>query len=757
MKKSHESKEIIMYDIITDIWRNPGAAYSPMPFWFWNDTLDKDKLVRQMDDFHRKGVDGFVIHPRMGMAGVEYLSDEYFELVRFVCEEAKKRFMLVILYDEGMYPSGSAHGKVVAEDARLAARRLYCQPMTEAIPEGDELCYRLYLKLEDGKLISTSLGPADGHEAYNFILGYTNGTIRGLKEDEDDGRPNAPKAADLLNPAATDAFMRATHEKYYETLKDFFGQTVIGIFTDEPSLTGRCVTMDNGISWSYATIEYFMNEGGEIEQLASLFFETKDKKLKREAEYIYHNALRKNLCDAFYAPMSAWCREKGIALMGHPAESDNCDTMKYFHIPGQDLVWRIVEPGTELTSKDSVMAKLASDCARHQGVSRSSNECFGACGDALNPWNFTPDDMMWTLNFLFARGCSMIIPHAFYYSLRTPLQSNERPPDVGPNAIWWKDYRKISGYIKRMSWLGATGTNNPQAAVLCSSEYVPITSVKPLYEQGYTFNYLTLEDLMTKAHVHDGEIHIDRYEYDIVLIDGRLRLNTDIVKKIGQFVTEGGKMFRGTDFAGFMNKNVKKTSYFEGETHKNLRFTHYTKSGCEFFLFVNEGKEEIVGRFITDISCAAADFDPFTGKTSEMNAEMIDGGFAYAITIPAHSVKVIGMNPKALPNLGKIKKYTLMEIVSLSQGRMTFEYTPAENRMVKLSFTAIHDLAEVTVNGENAGRLMFMPYECDITQYLHDGKNEVAVEVIGSPANIYGKPVAVGFEGCTVRIYDIAD
>ena len=743
-----------MYDILTDIWRNPGASYSPLPFWFWNDTLDRDELVRQMDDFHRKGVDGFVIHPRMGMAGVEYLSDEYFDLVRFVCEEAKKRFMLVVLYDEAAYPSGSAHGKVVEADARLAARRLYCQPETEPVPEEDELLYRLYLQFEDGKLVSSALSPAEGYVGYNFILGYTHGTIRGLTPDEEDGQPNAPLAADLLNAAATGVFLQKTHERYYEVLKEFFGQTVIGIFTDEPSVTGRCARMKGGIAWSYATMEYFMNEGGEIEQIAPLFFETKDNKLGREAKYVYQNALRKNLCEAFYAPMSDWCREHGIALMGHPAESHETATMKYFQIPGQDLVWRMVEPGTELTSKDSVMAKLAADCARHQGISRSSNECFGVCGEAGNPWNFTPDDMMWYLNFLFARGCSMILPHAFYYSLRTPLQSNERPPDVGPGNIWWQDYRKIAGYIKRMSWLGGAGTNNPHAAVLCSADYVPVVPVRPLYEQGYTFNYLTIDDFMEKAHVHDGKICIDRYQYDVILIDGRLRLNAQIVKKLGYFVTEGGKMYRGSAFGNFMRGNVKKTSYFDGETYGNLRFTHYTKSGCPMFLFVNEGLEEIKGRFVTDLSCAAAEFDPFTGKTSPIAGEMTDGGFAYELTIPAHCAKVIGMNPDALPTLGKTEKITIAELTALSADRMTFDYRSADNRIVKLSFTAVHDIAEVTVNGESAGRILFRPYECDITKFLHDGENEIAVSVTGSMANTYGKPVPVGFEGCTVRVYE---
>jgi len=397
---------------------------------------------------------------------------------------------------------------------------------------------------------------------------------------------------------------------------------------------------------------------------------------------------------------------------------------------------------------------VAADAARHQGFTRSSIECFGACGENGNPWNFTPDDMMWYLNFLFARGCGMIIPHAFYYSLKTPLCSDECPPDVGPGNIWWKDYRKIAGYIKRMSWLGIAGTNNPHTAVLCSSEHVPHVAVRTLYEQGYTFNYLTIDELMEKAHVEDGKICIDRYRYDVLLIDGRLRLNPEIVKKVGHFVTQGGKMYRGSTFGDFMRKNVKKTSYFDGDTKGKLRFVHYTKSGCEFFLLVNEGLDEIRGRLITDLSCAAEDFDPFTGKTSPMYADMTDGGFAYEITVPAHSAKVVGMNPKALPNIGKAKKLTLCELTALSEGRMKFDYMPAENRIVKLSFTEVHGIADVKVNGSDAGRIMFRPYVCDITKFLQQGENEISVEITQSIANTYGKEVPSGVRGCTVRIYE---
>ena len=37
-----------MYDILTSMWKNPGSTFSPLPFWFWNDKLDKDELISML-------------------------------------------------------------------------------------------------------------------------------------------------------------------------------------------------------------------------------------------------------------------------------------------------------------------------------------------------------------------------------------------------------------------------------------------------------------------------------------------------------------------------------------------------------------------------------------------------------------------------------------------------------------------------------------------------------------------------------------
>src|SRR5687768_11050433 len=104
---------------------DPPAEYGMWPFWFWNDDLTEAELLRQLRAFHAAGAGGVVIHPRIGLsARVGYLTPEYFRLVRAVTDECARLGIGVILYDEGSYPSGSAAGRVVAENPAHAARAL---------------------------------------------------------------------------------------------------------------------------------------------------------------------------------------------------------------------------------------------------------------------------------------------------------------------------------------------------------------------------------------------------------------------------------------------------------------------------------------------------------------------------------------------------------------------------------------------------------------------------------------------------------
>ena len=100
-------------------FENPSAEFSPMPFWFWNDTLTEEELSRQIYAFKEKGVDGFVIHPRIGLdPEIVYMGETWLSYVRFAVELAKKLDMKVILYDEAISTFGSGQYVSCIENCR---------------------------------------------------------------------------------------------------------------------------------------------------------------------------------------------------------------------------------------------------------------------------------------------------------------------------------------------------------------------------------------------------------------------------------------------------------------------------------------------------------------------------------------------------------------------------------------------------------------------------------------------------------------
>ena len=101
-----------------------------------NDRPDQEKIAEQLKDIKAKGVDAIVLHPRIGIPeDVPYLSDAWFQTVRFIVKCADALGMKIVLYDEGMYPSGSAHGMVVAQNPDYASKGIRLSDR----PEGGEV------------------------------------------------------------------------------------------------------------------------------------------------------------------------------------------------------------------------------------------------------------------------------------------------------------------------------------------------------------------------------------------------------------------------------------------------------------------------------------------------------------------------------------------------------------------------------------------------------------------------------------------
>lgn len=507
-------------------FRDPPRDYTLVPLWFWNDALSEDEIVRQIDDFVAHGVYGFLIHPRIGLPDdVGFMSDRYLHFVRVAVEHAAKRGLRVHLYDEGMYPSGSACGQVVAENPAFAARCI----IPREVPAGAEPA------LEPGERLVTVQSLPDGRRIA-VVDAPSLGRIRGIHYGEDEGEPNQPPAADLLNEDAVAAFMRLVHERYHQAVGAHFGKTIRAIFTDEPTPLGRKPRPD-AMPWTgglEADLERRL--GYDVRpRLPALWFDLggSTSAFRRD----FQRAVLRRLGETYYGPIGRWCEAHGIALTGHPSAPDEIGSLRHFQIPGQDVVWRYVEPGKptalEPSPKDGnqcALAKCASSAAAHLGRARNGVEAFGAYG-----WNFTYDEMRWLSDWMLVRGVNLLSPHAFYYSVRGDRR-DERPPDVGPHNTWWPEYRSYADYVRRACWLLATGTHRADIAILGRYNSLPFAAAKACFQRQRDFNYLEDRHLRGDVRVFPDRLEIGAMAYRALVIDDDEGLDDAARASLAQFI-----------------------------------------------------------------------------------------------------------------------------------------------------------------------------------------------------------------------------
>jgi len=791
---------------------HPDDEFTPIPFWFWNHSLDEREIKRQIHDFRDKGVMGFVIHPRIGIPkDIEYLSDRFMHFVKLAVSEAARLGMKVVLYDEGMYPSGSAHGLVVKRNPGYASKGLKMteyslddmQEIEFPVPENERVVsvlaakreasgcfvYESIMKLYAEQGIIRFKVPDDGKwSLLVFTLCFSGGTIRGIHFGEDDGEPFAPLSADLLNPDAVSAFIEITHERYYDVLKEYFGSTVIAMFTDEPCILGR--NPQKGlIPWTDDFLEWYISAGNEEISLPALWTDCGEK--TEQIRRNYRKALDSKLEHAYYRQISEWCEKHGIALTGHPEKSDEIGLLKYFHIPGQDIVWRWVAPEDNkgIEGEHSTMAKCSSDSARHRGRRRNSNECFGCCGPHGIHWAFSMDDMKWYMDWMFVRGVNLLYPHAFFYSVEGEKRYGERPPDVGPNNTWWKYYNLISAYIKRMSFIMTDSVNQAKVCILCGSSSLPWRAAKLMYQNQVEFNYLETELFIEdRCKIENGIIKIEKQEYSIVVTEDSGILTDEVKERLLLFAGEGGKVLAyntaaekdilpGIEYTNNAEefiariKAYAKTGYSFEPGHPDLRVSHVVKEGCHLFVLTNEGEKDINTVLRTEITGRAELWDAWKGTATELLPVSRGTDYmCFELNLPRRESAVVFINPEEdmtaetgnlnktvqrlglgcswsvsegdriiFENIGNLISWTEWPGMDAFSGTLNYEASftvqTEDNCRYLLDLGEVHETAHLYVNGHDAGVKMWAPYILDITHWIRDGLNTVRVEVTNSIAN----------------------
>jgi len=777
-------------------FQNPPTEFGIIPLWFWNDDLEDAELIRQLHEFHRAGFGGIVPHPRVGLSPkIGYLTNEYFRLIRLVVAECAKLEMKVILYDEGCYPSGSANGAVIKENPEFASQCIglvekeitgpwsgYWKADSQSRSLMDKhVCSVIGRLKADGKIDTSTLRllEVEAHDILRIDVPEGNwkvmsvwnvcsaGHIRGVLADEETGHATAPPSGDILNPEAVSCFLRLTHDQYYKHLREYFGSTVIAMFTDEPGPMGRGPhRFENAKPFTPGFVEWLETEWESDPRtwLPSLWIEYDQG--TEEFRQRYTKAVHDRQRIVFYGAQSKWCSDHGIAFTGHPSNGNEMTALSVFQIPGQDVVWREILPNSPsaIEGVQSVTAKAATSGARLYQRERILTEIGGAYG-----WRMTCSELKWLYDWHLVRGNNLINAHAVFYSIRG-RRAWESEPDIGVHNVWWPHFHHIAQYSKRLCWLLSNGKHICDLAILGDGNALPWAAAKVLYQKQIDFLYI--DDLsVSTAELQNSSISIGNQCYNTIIIDGDPVLSEETENKLKQFQKDGGDIIHFANPEQLLEKlsSTNTPDIILEPSHNDLRFIHIQKEGLDFYLLINEGENQIEGNLKLQIKGSLEYWNPLTGEREPCPAQESEDGILVHLKLGHRESRLLVVDPnsffypitpekksrKPLPlkttwtvqtedyhpvNIPAPADWAQCKGFELFTGTLVYRASievPSEVTNASIDLGQVGDIAEVFLNGESKGVRMWAPYCFHLGNELQAGPLQLEIRITNSMANEY--------------------
>ena len=561
-------------------FQTPPLEMGIVPFWFWNGELDVDEMAWQLREYHAKGVRSLFIHGRMGLK-VPYLSEGWFERVKFVVEEAKKIGIDTWVYDEMDWPSGTAERQVIDAYPHLAQRYLELVALNVDGP------LFTFLEAQDSRYVNT--GPAKAISAVGvrkdeYLTGIE--TVIDLNKhiafentvpwEAPEGKwvlmyfleKEAPWYIDTLNPESTERFLELTHEKYKAAVGQEFGKTVPGFFTDEPAMYYFQVGMQNHvIPWSRQMFKIFRERRGyDLKPYLPALY-TSMGETTAQVRYDFWQTLTEQYEQTYYRRIADWCHDNGTLFTGHllfeewlrlhaRCEGNLFRYLRHMDVIGVDHLYPKIGSPTE--PDQHVALKLASSAAHHFGSARLLCESMGG-----TYWDCTLERMKWQAGWEYVLGVNLFNNHGYHYSIEGE-RKRDWPPSQFYHHTWWPHYGLFTEYMARISHVLSGGRHVAKVAVLYPiasiwTNFTPQTldPVSKVIERDFNhltdallrlhvdFDYLD-EEVLAEATVEDGAIVIRDERFEVLVLPPLTHIRPTTFKQMERLVAQGGSVIADT-------------------------------------------------------------------------------------------------------------------------------------------------------------------------------------------------------------------
>lgn len=532
---------------------NPSSEFRTAPFMVWNGKVTEAEIDRMLKDFKEAGCGGAFIHPRPGMI-TEYMSDEWYALYRYAVDKGKEMGLDIWIYDENSYPSGFAGGHVPEEMPES-----YNQGQGLALTKADLLPdrtddYFIILKKEGDKWTEIT-HDLDRHKKTKGEYYLYKKTYLG-KSDWYGGY----SYVDLLVPGVTEKFIDITMKGYEKTIKDEFGKSVFGIFTDEPNISSP-----GGLRWTPDLFDVFQKRWG-YDLLPLLPLLNEETGNWKQVRHNYMETLLQLFVDRWSKPWHSYCEANHLKWTGHywehgwPQMNDGPDNMAMYawhQMPAIDMLFNQFDETNPQAQFGNIRAvKELRSAANQTGRSRTLSETYGGGG-----WDETFKDLKRLGDWEYVLGVNFMNQHLAHMTL-TGARKYDYPPVFTYHSPWWANYRELNDYYGRLSLVMSKGIQQNEILVLepnstLWSYYVHAGSSPQLMEIGSRFQAFvtTLEkrqveyDLgsenIIKDHgkIENGRFIVGKASYSTVVLPPMMEtLNRPTFDLLRQFAQQGGKI-----------------------------------------------------------------------------------------------------------------------------------------------------------------------------------------------------------------------
>ncbi len=537
--------------------------YGSCPFWSWNDKLDEEELIRQIQAMKKAGFKGFFMHARNGLL-TEYFSEEWFDCIKRCVKCAKEQGMEAWLYDENGWPSGFAGRKLLQKNENLS-RYLKMERVNKYPSKAEESALEIDImaiySMRNNK--PHLLKEADGSNEYIVIRSCSDASY-----------------VDTLNKEVTVQFLNETHEIYFKRFQDELGSEYMpGFFTDEPQYF-RYAT-----PWSTVLPTVFREKYGyDIETVLPALFLDFDG--ARELRYDYWKLCKELFIESWIKPVYEWCDNHGCKLTGHAIEESAlfaqmwcCGGVmpfyEYQHIPGVDHLGRRIDPGLEAKQVGSVSAQL--------GKKRTLAEIFACCG-----CDVSPRELKRIADSMYVDGVNFICQHLYPYSLRGE-RKYDHPAHYSEGLPWFEKLKEFNEYFDRLGCILSLGEDATNVLVLhpMHSAYLDYRreedakSIRKL-EQNFMKHLNMLWGAHVNFHLGDesliaryGSVEGDRFKvghcmYDVIIMPEMYSIDAATAELLERYMKAGGKFLSLGNTPEYLDGKKTTLQYFSNMTMREL-------------------------------------------------------------------------------------------------------------------------------------------------------------------------------------------